>query len=158
MFSTTIADNIRYGKPEASQAEIEAAARQARIHNEIARFPSQYDTVVGERGITLSGGQRQRASLARALLADAPVLVLDDALSSVDGETATEILTQLSGETADKTVVFVSHQLSVAAQADRILVMEAGRIVQVGSHAALLERPGLYRSLWEQQQLEQAVP
>jgi len=158
LFSTTIADNIRYGKPEASQAEIEAAARQARIHNEIARFPSQYDTVVGERGITLSGGQRQRASLARALLADAPVLVLDDALSSVDGETATEILTQLSGETADKTVVFVSHQLSVAAQADRILVMEAGRIVQVGSHAALLERPGLYRSLWEQQQLEQAVP
>ncbi|MGC9502355.1 ABC transporter ATP-binding protein [Baaleninema sp.] len=154
LFSTTIRDNIRYGNPTASQAEVERAAKLAQIHEEILNFPKQYDTVVGERGITLSGGQRQRTALARALLTDAPILILDDALSSVDNQTATRILEELSAGTQRKTVLFVSHQLSAAATADRIFVLDEGKIVQNGSHKALVEQPGLYRSLWEEQKLE----
>ncbi|WP_448561855.1 ABC transporter ATP-binding protein [Trichothermofontia sp.] len=162
LFSTTIKNNICYGMPHAEQLEIEYAAKQAQIHTEILNFPKQYETLVGERGITLSGGQRQRIALARALLGNAPILILDDALSSVDNQTATEILWNLStgtnapgGTLCDrKTVIFISHQLSAAAMADRIFVMDEGRIVQVGTHAELYERPGLYRSLWDRQKLE----
>ncbi|WP_017661646.1 ABC transporter ATP-binding protein [Baaleninema simplex] len=154
LFSTTIRDNIRYGNPTAEQFEVERAAKLAQIHEEILNFPKQYDTVVGERGITLSGGQRQRTALARALLTDAPILILDDALSSVDNQTATRILEELSAGTQRKTVLFVSHQLSAAATADRIFVLDEGKIVQNGSHQALIEQPGLYRSLWEEQKLE----
>ena len=156
LFSTTIKNNIRYGDPLSEQPEIEYAAKQAQIHLEILNFPQQYETLVGERGITLSGGQRQRTSLARALLVDAPVLILDDALSSVDNQTATQILGNLSTERG-KTVIFISHQLSAAATADRILVMDKGEIVQSGSHAELLECPGLYQSLWKQHQLEEVL-
>ena len=113
--------------------------------------------MVGERGITLSGGQRQRTSLARALLVNAPILILDDALSSVDNQTATRILGNLSSDTQQKTVIFISHQLSAAATADRILVMDQGRIVQSGSHAELVQEPGLYQSLWNQQKLEEVL-
>ncbi|MGK7873490.1 MAG: ABC transporter ATP-binding protein [Xenococcaceae cyanobacterium] len=156
LFSTAIKNNIRYGEPLMEQPEIEYAAKQAQIHPEILQFPQQYETLVGERGITLSGGQRQRTSLARALLVDAPVLILDDALSSVDNQTATQILSNLStGE--KKTVIFISHQLSAAATADRILVMDKGEIVQFGTHAELLEHPGLYQSLWKQHQLEEVL-
>jgi ATP-binding cassette, subfamily B, multidrug efflux pump len=154
LFSTTIRNNIRYGKPEASDAEVLHAAKQAQIHAEILNFPQDYDTLVGERGITLSGGQRQRTALARALLVDAPILILDDALSSVDNQTATRILTNLSEGTNRKTVIFISHQLSAAALADRIFVMDQGRIVQSGSHENLLTQGGLYYSLWEQQKFE----
>ncbi|MBP0000188.1 MAG: ABC transporter ATP-binding protein [Cyanobacteria bacterium SID2] len=154
LFSTTIRDNIRYGNPLASSIEVEQAAKLAQIHPEILNFPQQYDTIVGERGITLSGGQRQRTALARALLMDSPVLILDDALSSVDNQTATQILRELSTGTQQKTVIFISHQLSAAATADRILALERGRIVQNGTHQALLAQPGLYRSLWEEQKLE----
>lgn len=112
---------------------------------------------MGERGITLSGGQRQRTSLARALLIDAPVLILDDALSSVDNETATEILNNLSPERERRTVIFISHQLSAAATCDRILVMERGKIVQEGTHQQLLQQPGMYRSLWQQHQLKEVL-
>jgi len=136
---------------------VEYAAKQAQIHREILNFPRQYDTLVGERGITLSGGQRQRTALARALLVDTPVLILDDALSSVDNQTATEILDQLASGTQQKTVIFVSHQLAAAAQADRILVMDEGQIVQSGTHGALLQQPGLYQSLWQQWQLEKSL-
>jgi ATP-binding cassette subfamily B protein len=132
-------------------------AKQAQIHPEILNFPQQYKTIVGERGITLSGGQRQRTALARALLVDAPVLILDDALSSVDNQTATEILKNLSEDTRRKTVVFISHQLSAVAAADRILVMDQGQIVQSGTHLELLQQPGLYRSLWNQHQLEEIL-
>lgn len=154
LFSTTIQDNIRYGNPLADQTQVEYAAKQAQIHAEILNFPQQYQTIVGERGITLSGGQRQRTALARALLMDTPVLILDDALSSVDNQTATEILKNLSTGTQRKTVIFISHQMSAAAKADRILVMAAGAIVQTGTHAKLLQEGGLYRVLWEQQKLE----
>ena len=157
LFSTSIKNNIRYGNPLAEQSEIEYAAKQAQIHPEILNFPQQYETIVGERGITLSGGQRQRTALARALLMEAPILILDDALSSVDNQTATQILENLSEGTQRKTVIFISHQLSAAATADRIFVMDAGSIVQSGTHTELLASPGLYRSLWNQHHLEELL-
>ncbi len=169
LFSASIHSNICYGNPTALNHDILAAAKLAQIHDEILNFPRQYETIVGERGITLSGGQRQRTALARALLVDAPILILDDALSSVDNQTATRILQGLGREQGlgkshaagdgqhRKTVVFISHQLSAAAMADRIFVMEAGKIVQVGTHAALVEQPGLYQTLWNQQKLEEVL-
>ena len=155
LFSVSIKNNIRYGEPLIETPEIEYAAKQAQIHPEILNFPQQYETLVGERGITLSGGQRQRTSLARALIVDAKVLILDDALSSVDNETATQILNNLSPEREGKTVIFISHQLSAAATADRILVMDRGKIVQNGTHKELVQQEGLYQSLWQQHQLEE---
>lgn len=157
LFSTSMKNNIRYGDPAAEEPEIVSVAQQAQIHPEIINFPQEYGTIVGERGITLSGGQRQRTALARALLVDAPVLILDDALSSVDNQTATDILRNLSEGTQRKTVIFISHQLSAAAQADRILVMEGGQIVQVGTHQELVTAEGLYKSLWYQHQLEKIL-
>ncbi|TVQ42399.1 MAG: ABC transporter ATP-binding protein [Gloeocapsa sp. DLM2.Bin57] len=153
LFSTTIEDNIRYGKPWIDSSEVIYAAKQAQIHNEILNFPLQYQTIVGERGITLSGGQRQRTSLARALLIDAPILILDDALSSVDNQTATQILENFSN-TRGKTVIFITHQLAAAMNAERILVMDHGKIVQIGTHRELLQTQGLYLNLWQQNQLE----
>jgi ATP-binding cassette, subfamily B, multidrug efflux pump len=157
LFSTSVADNIRYGSPAIGIDRVEAAARLGQIHDEVANFPQQYDTLVGERGITLSGGQRQRTSIARALLVDAPILILDDALSSVDNQTATAILENLAAGTQRKTVIFVSHQLSAAALADRIFVMDKGAIVQVGTHAELIELNGLYQWLWSQNRLEEML-
>ncbi|WP_404787626.1 ABC transporter ATP-binding protein [Altericista sp. CCNU0014] len=154
LFSTTIKNNIRYGKPNLEQFEIEQAAKQSQVHSEILNFPQTYKTLVGERGITLSGGQRQRTALARALVVDAPILILDDALASVDNQTATEILKNLTEGTQRKTVLFITHQLSAAAIADRIWVMDKGEIVQVGTHEDLLARAGLYQTLWKQYQLE----
>lgn len=157
LFSATVGNNIAYGDPYAESSLIESSAKASQIHPEIQNFPNQYETIVGERGITLSGGQRQRTSLARALLVDAPVLILDDALSSVDNRTATEILNSLSKGVEGKTVIFITHQLSAAAQADRLLVMDQGKIVQSGSHRELLKQEGLYKSLWQQHQLEEAL-
>ena len=153
LFSTSINNNIRYGVPDCPQPSVEKVAKEAQLHPEILNFPQQYETIVGERGITLSGGQRQRTALARALLLDSPILVLDDALSSVDNQTATAILQNLSGTTQKKTVVFISHQLSAAALADRIMVMDQGRIVQIGSHEELITQSGLYQQLWNRHKL-----
>ena len=157
LFSTTIKNNIRYGEPLAETDEVIQSAQQAQIHPEILTFPQEYETIVGERGITLSGGQRQRTSLARALLTDAKVLILDDALSSVDNETATKILNSLSPTRAKKTVIFISHQLSAAATCDRILVMDEGKIVQNGTHETLVKETGLYQSLWQQHRLKEVL-
>ncbi|MBD2292091.1 ABC transporter ATP-binding protein [Anabaena sphaerica FACHB-251] len=157
LFSTTIQNNIRYGDPIREQESVEIFARLAQIEAEINNFPQQYETIVGERGITLSGGQRQRTALARAMLIDAPVLILDDALSSVDNQTATEILKNLSSGTQQKTVIFITHQLSAAATADRIMVMDKGKIVQIGKHTELVEQPGLYKKLWSQHQVEELL-
>lgn len=164
LFSTSIKNNISYGNPTASLATIESAAQQAQIQAEILNFPQQYETIVGERGITLSGGQRQRTALARALMLDAPILILDDALSSVDNQTATDILANLRQSriksdraSTPRTVIFISHQLSAAATADRIFVMEKGQIIQSGTHTELIPQEGLYRFLWNQQQLEELL-
>jgi len=183
LFSTTIRNNIRYEDPMSEQEEVEFAANLAQIHPEITNFPQQYETIVGERGIKLSGGQRQRTALARALLVNAPVLILDDALSSVDNQTATAILKNLSqssdwanfrtatalvtdywkspdlpaSSTKRKTVVFITHQLSAAAAADRIFVIDKGKIIQTGTQIELLQQPGLYRTLWSQHQVEQLL-
>ncbi|BAC08206.1 ABC transporter ATP-binding protein [Thermosynechococcus vestitus] len=157
LFSTTIKNNIRYGEPDATELKVIAAASQAQIHKEVLNFPQQYETLVGERGITLSGGQRQRTALARALLVEAPILVLDDALASVDNQTASQILQALREQRRTRTVLFISHQLSAAATCDRILVMDKGRIVQQGTHNELVATAGLYQSLWEQYQLESSL-
>ncbi|HIK20063.1 MAG TPA: ABC transporter ATP-binding protein [Synechococcus sp. M44_DOE_062] len=158
LFSATVRDNIRYGKPDAEDWEVEWAAKAAHIHAEILSFPKGYDTLVGERGITLSGGQRQRVALARALLVDAPILILDDSLSSVDNQTAQAILRHLRQATAQKTVIFITHRLTAAVEADQIWVMDKGRLVQKGSHAELLaDEKGLYASLWAKQKLEEAL-
>ncbi len=157
LFSTTIKNNVRYGNPMAEQMEVEHAAKEAQLYSEILNFPDQFKTVVGERGITLSGGQRQRGALARALLVDAAILVLDDALSSVDNQTATQILENLSSETQRKTVIFVSHQMSAAASCDRILVMNAGHIAQSGTHSELVGQKGLYQDLWNQHKLKEVL-
>lgn len=156
LFSTTIKNNIAYSDPVGEITEVEYAAKQAQIHPEIVNFPQKYDTLVGERGIALSGGQRQRSSLARALYTDAPILILDDALSSVDNKTATQILENLKRE-KNKTVIFITHQMLAAQNADRILVMEDGNIVQMGSHEQLLSQEGLYKSLWQKHQLEEIL-
>ena len=157
LFSTTVKNNIRYGDPITAEEDVVYAAKMAQIDAEIQTFPQRYETLVGERGITLSGGQRQRTALARAMLIDAPILLLDDALSSVDNQTATQILTNLSTGTKKKTVIFITHQLSAAATSDRILVMNQGKIVQVGHHSELVEQPGLYKTLWNQHQVEELL-
>lgn len=157
LFSMTIAENIRYGRPEATQEEVVAAAQKARVDAEIRDFPQGYQTLVGERGITLSGGQRQRVALARAFLIDAPILLLDDALSSVDNQTAEDILKQLARGSERKTIIFITHRLTAAAATDRILVMERGTIAESGSHTELLRENGLYRRLWDQQELEEVL-
>jgi len=156
LFSATIRDNIRYGDPLKEDKEVEAAAKLAQIHEEILNFPKQYDTLVGERGITLSGGQRQRTALSRALIVEAQILILDDCLASVDNQTATEILKNFS-EKKGKTIIFISHQLSAAATADRIFVMDKGEIVQIGTHTELIKQTGLYQFLWKQNQLEKVL-
>jgi ATP-binding cassette, subfamily B, multidrug efflux pump len=157
LFSTSIENNIRYGDPLAQLDKVEAAAKLGQIHSEILNFPQQYDTIVGERGITLSGGQRQRTALARALLLDAPILILDDALSSVDNQTATAILQNLSHAGQKRTVIFITHQLSAAATADQIFVMDKGEIVQTGTHQELIGQTGLYQWLCNQNQLEELL-
>jgi len=156
LFTATLADNLRYGEPEASQERVENAAQQARLASDVRGFPDGYSTLVGERGITLSGGQRQRTALGRALLVEAPLLVLDDALASVDNNTAADILRSIRGQ-QDRTILMISHQLSAAAACDRILVLDEGRLVQQGHHSELVQQSGTYRRLWEREQAEEQL-
>jgi ATP-binding cassette subfamily B protein len=151
LFTATLAENLRFGRPNASDTEMRQAARQAQLEADVQAFPNGYETLVGERGITLSGGQRQRTALARALLVDAPILVLDDALASVDNRTAAAILQSLTLN-QQRSVLFISHQLSAAAACDRVLVLESGRVVQQGHHRDLVKQTGTYRRLWEREQ------
>ncbi|MCP9887083.1 ABC transporter ATP-binding protein [Cyanobium sp. ATX 6A2] len=158
LFTATLADNIRYGEPEAPLETVEAVAAEAQLEGDIRGFPDGYQTLVGERGITLSGGQRQRTALARAMLVNAPLLVLDDALASVDNTTAAQILRTIRGQgDQGRTVLMISHQLSAAAACDRVLVLEEGRLVQQGSHDELLAMPGTYRRLWAREQVREEL-
>jgi ATP-binding cassette subfamily B protein len=151
LFHGTVAENIAYGRPGASQADIEAAAQAAEAHEFIAQLPQGYDTIVGERGQKLSGGQRQRISIARAVLKDPPVLILDEATSAVDNETEAAIQRSMQVITQGRTTLVVAHRLSTIVNADRVYVLDKGRIVEKGNHAELLGKNGLYASLWRVQ-------
>jgi ATP-binding cassette subfamily B protein/ATP-binding cassette subfamily C protein/ATP-binding cassette subfamily B multidrug efflux pump len=157
LFSASVAENIALARPEATRSEVEAAARLAAVHEDIARLPQGYDTPVGERGVTLSGGQRQRVAIARALLADAPLLLLDDALSAVDTDTEARILAHLRAARVGRTVVIVSHRLSALADADLTVVLRDGRVAERGDHASLVAADGWYARQWRYQQLEASL-
>lgn len=154
LFNDTIGYNIGYGRADASQAEIEAAARGAQIHNFIAAQPQQYATPVGERGLKLSGGEKQRVAIARTLLKDPPVLILDEATSALDSRTEAEIQTTLASVSERRTTIVIAHRLSTIVDADEIIVLEAGRVAERGTHAALLRQGGLYADMWARQQAE----
>lgn len=151
LFHGSVRENIRYGRPEATDAEIEEAARAAEAHDFIAAMPEGYDTVVGERGQKLSGGQRQRLSLARAILRDPLILLLDEATSAVDNETEAAIQRSLARVTKDRTSVVIAHRLSTVRDAHRIWVMDAGQVAESGTHEELLEQNGIYAALWRVQ-------
>jgi ATP-binding cassette subfamily B protein len=169
LFSATIAENIAFGVPAQSRntppagaapdtanrtSRIEAAAAVARLDKDLPDFPKGYDTIVGERGITLSGGQKQRTAIARALCLDAPILILDDALSAVDTYTEDEILTRLTSVTAERTTILVSHRISTVRHAYQILVLADGEIVERGTHDELVALDGVYAAMHRQQLLE----
>ncbi|MEY4727207.1 MAG: hypothetical protein RLZ36_1834, partial [Pseudomonadota bacterium] len=151
LFFGTIADNIAYGKPDASREEIVAAARAAHAHEFILRLPQGYDSLVGERGQGLSGGERQRISIARALLINPRILILDEATASVDTETEQEIQKALDNLVKGRTTIAIAHRLSTLNQADRLVVMEQGVVVEEGDHDTLMARQGAYNRLYEAQ-------
>ncbi|MFO1208436.1 MAG: ABC transporter ATP-binding protein/permease [Amaricoccus sp.] len=154
LFNDTIFYNIAYGRPEATVAEVEAAARAARIHDFIASLPRGYETAVGERGLKLSGGEKQRVGIARTLLKDPPILLLDEATSALDSETERGIQASLAAMGVGRSVVVIAHRLSTVVDADRIVVLEHGRIVEQGTHAALLALGGRYARMWNRQLFE----
>ena len=156
LFTETLTENIRYGNPKASIEKVQESANEARMTDDIKGFPDGFKTLVGERGITLSGGQRQRTALSRALLVNSKIIVLDDALASVDNKTASAILQTIKSQ-YNKTVLMISHQLSAAASCDRILVMNEGKIVQEGTHQFLIMKDGLYRSMWEREKAKEQL-
>jgi ATP-binding cassette subfamily B protein len=158
LFGTSIAENIRYGRPEATDAEVEAAARAAHAHEFVLRLPRGYDSLVGERGQGLSGGERQRISIARALLIDPRILILDEATSSVDTETEQEIQKALDNLVQGRTTIAIAHRLSTLRRADRLVVMERGEIVEVGPHEALMARQGPYYRLHQAQARQVEIP
>jgi ATP-binding cassette subfamily B protein len=147
LFHRSIAENIAYARPEAKEEEIVLAARRARAHDFIVALPKGYDTLVGERGVKLSGGERQRVALARAFLADAPILVLDEATSSLDVETEVQVQAATEDLMAGRTTIVIAHRLSTIRGADRILVFQGGRIVEQGRHGELLALGGAYARL-----------
>ncbi len=151
LFSGDIRDNIAYGKPDATDEEIEAAARAACIHDYIMSLPQAYRTVVGERGMTLSGGQRQRLAIARAIIKDAPIVLLDEPTTGLDSESEGLVMQALERLLARRTAVVIAHRLSTIRRAHVILVMDEGQIVESGTHDELLALGGRYRSLYELQ-------
>jgi subfamily B ATP-binding cassette protein MsbA len=151
LFNDTVRHNIAYGRPDATDAEVEQAARVAFAHEFITELPNGYNTIVGERGIFLSGGQRQRLAIARAILVDAPVLILDEATSALDAESERLVQQALNNLVRDRTTLVIAHRLSTIRRADTIVVMEKGRIIEMGNHMELLARGGQYRRLYELQ-------
>jgi ATP-binding cassette, subfamily B, heavy metal transporter len=154
LFNDSIGYNIAYGKEGASEAEVETAARGAQIHGFIAAQPLQYDTQVGERGLKLSGGEKQRVAIARTLLKNPPILILDEATSALDSRTEAEILDTLRTVAEKRTTIVIAHRLSTIIDADEIVVLDAGRVAERGTHAELLQKRGLYAEMWARQQAE----
>ncbi|HEX4651387.1 MAG TPA: ABC transporter ATP-binding protein [Granulicella sp.] len=157
LFSNTIQDNIAFGTPEATLDEVERAAETAHIRTEVLEFPKGFETMVGERGVTLSGGQKQRTAIARAVIREPKILILDDALASVDTYTEDQILSGLRRVMQGRTTIFIAHRVSTARHADQIAVLVDGRIAELGTHEELLGRGGYYTSLYEKQQLEEEL-
>ena len=157
LFSDTLKSNIAFGAEDEDMDRIVRATRDACIHDSIAAFPDGYETIVGERGVTLSGGQKQRSSIARALMKNAPILILDDALSAVDTDTEEHILHNLKKNRQGMTTILIAHRISTIQNADMILVLEDGEAKEVGNHAQLMEKHGIYRDMFEKQQLEAAI-
>ncbi|SDU01469.1 ATP-binding cassette, subfamily B [Polaribacter sp. Hel1_33_78] len=154
LFSDTIGNNIKFGKEDATDAEIIAAAKNAVVHNNIIEFTNGYNTILGERGVTLSGGQKQRVSIARAIIKNPKILIFDDCLSAVDTETEEKILSNLENISKNKTTFIISHRVSSAKNADKIIILDAGEITQQGTHNQLITQEGYYKELYEQQLLE----
>ena len=154
LFSDSISNNIKFGQEKATKHEIISAAKKAVVHENIERFKDKYDTILGERGVTLSGGQKQRVSIARAIIKNPKILVFDDCLSAVDTETEERILANLESVSKDKTTFIISHRVSSAKNADKIIVLDDGEIIQQGSHNQLINQNGYYKELFEQQLLE----
>jgi len=157
LFSDTVRENIALGVDEAGDSDVERAAQVASISGDVQDFPKKFQTMVGERGITLSGGQKQRTALARAVLRDPRILVLDDALSSVDTETEEKILRRLHDVMRQRTTILISHRCSTVKHADQIVVLRDGHIVEQGTHDELLERGGYYYDLYQKQLLEEEL-
>lgn len=157
LFSTTIRQNVAFGLEEAEEEQVRAAVRAAGLEPEVKALPAGYETLVGERGITLSGGQKQRLALARAIAVAPPILVLDDALSSVDTRTERDILRSLASVTKDRTCMIIAHRISTVRDADTIAVVDDGRVIELGNHESLLARDGLYAELFRRQQLEEEI-
>lgn len=157
LFSETISANIRFGKQDATQEEIETAAKEANVHHNITDFAEGYETLLGERGVTLSGGQIQRVSIARALIKNPEILLLDDCLSAVDTDTEEKILANLGAVRKDKTTLIISHRLSSVLNADKIIVLKEGEIIQEGTHESLISEEGYYKELFIKQQTENTL-
>jgi ATP-binding cassette, subfamily B, multidrug efflux pump len=157
LFSETLRENVAFGVDEATNQQIDDAADVASIAAEINEFPAKFDTMVGERGITLSGGQKQRSAIARAVIRDPKILILDDSLSSVDTGTEERILRRLDAILRQRTTVLISHRVSTVQHADQIVVLRDGRIVERGTHAELLARGGYYADLYQKQLLEEEL-
>ncbi|MCL4132620.1 UNVERIFIED_CONTAM: hypothetical protein GTU68_005277 [Idotea baltica] len=157
LFSDTIKNNIKFGKEDATDDEVYEAAKNARVHKNIIDFKNGYDTVLGERGITLSGGQKQRVSIARAIIKRPDILLFDDCLSAVDTETEEKILKNLVKLTKDKTTIIVSHRVSSAKNANQIIVLDDGKVIQTGSHESLINTDGYYKELYTKQLSEKEM-
>jgi len=157
LFSESIRENIAFGTEDASEQEVKLAAQAASLANDIEDFPEQYQTMVGERGITLSGGQKQRSAIARAIIRNPRILILDDALSSVDTQTEDKILNHLREIMKGRTTIFISHRVSTVRNADQIAVLHGGRIVELGTHDELIAQNGYYTDLYNKQLLEEEL-